>query len=178
VAIQEVRVGSLRPLIRHLEKLAPGPEGDFYVFRGHRKTSWRLTSTFARYATVKLPEFKPMAVEYLVSRFVHGLASIGNRELIAKDRRTFNGIRGSVDRGRVAVYAINWNYLGVAFSELARVMGWDGHLKTKYKMPAMDVFRWEIKDFFCEGYPQPVLKFLPYASSAVTSNVKWRVIYI
>jgi hypothetical protein len=45
-------------------------------------------------------------------------------------------------------------------------------------MPAMDVLRWEIKDFFREGYPQPVLKFLPHASSAVTKVQRQMGCYI
>ena len=195
MAIREVHVRSFSVLIRKLEGLALGGDGDFYVFRGHRDSAWRLTSTLARYATVS-PDFRPMAVEYLTSRFVHGLASIGNREMIGMDRRAklefarhhgvpsplidvtrspyialwfaFNGVRGSVDGGAAAVYAINWNILGVAFSELARVMDWNEHLKRTYGMPAMDVFRWEIRDFFENGYPQPALKFIPYACSANT----------
>ena len=66
------------------------------------------------------------------------------------------------------MYAINWNMLGVEYDALTSDMGWEESLREKYKKPAMDVFRWDIKEFFSEGYPQPILKFVPYASSANT----------
>jgi FRG domain len=125
--IREIHVRSFRGLLTGLEGFALGSNRDEYVYRGHSSTSWRLTSTFARHVTTT-PRFHGAAIEQLVSRFVHGLASIGNRELIGKDRRTrlefarhhgvpsplidvtrspfialwfaFNGVRGTVDRGK------------------------------------------------------------------------------
>jgi hypothetical protein len=196
VAIKTVYVRSISGLIRSVEELAFGPDGDFYVFRGHRKACWRLGSTFARFSTSKLVQFRGAAFEYLVNRFEEGLASIGNRHMTGMDRRTrlefarhhgvpsplidltrspfialwfaFSGVRGSVDSGRAALYAINWNYLALAYSLLAQSKGWEVALRKEYKIPSMDVFRWEMKDFFRDEYPQPVLKFIPYASSANT----------
>ena len=173
-----------------------GPDGDFYVFRGHQKSSWSLSSTFARFSTSKFVQFRGAAFEYLINRFEEGLASIGNRDMAGMDIRrrlefarrhgvpsplidvtrspfialwfAFSGVKGSVDKGRAALYAINWNYLGVAYSALANSKGWEDSIREKYRVPSIDMFRWEIKDFFGKGYPQPALKFIPYASSANT----------
>ena len=84
MTIRVIHVRSFRGLLSALEGFALGSNRDEYVYRGHRNPSWRLTSSFARHVTTA-PYFHGLAIEQLVSRFVHGLASIGNRELIGKD---------------------------------------------------------------------------------------------
>jgi len=68
--------------------------------------------------------------------------------------------------------------LGVGYSLLAEQMHWEENIKREYGQEAMDVFRWEIKDYFRSGYPQPALKFLRFASSALTKVQRQMGCYI
>lgn len=193
MTIRVVKVHDLRTLIRELEEPAL-EENRFKIFRGHGRSDWRLNTTFSRHSTSLSPEYDPKAFEQLLFRFEHGLTQIGNREMATTNRRgklefarhhgipsplidfsyspfislwfAFNGVRESVDGDCLAaVYILNFNQLGVAYDVFLERRGLKESFTRKYRKPPMDVFRWEIYDYFEDGYPQPALKFIPIAAS-------------
>jgi hypothetical protein len=193
VTVRLMQVTDLETLIRELEKPALSADR-VNVFRGHNNSDWRLSTTFSRWSTSQIPEYNPMMFERLLNRFEHGLTQIGNREMASINRRgrlefarhhgipsplidfsfspfvalwfAFNGIRKSVDNCKfAALYVLDFNLLGIAFDSFVKNKEWAEAYTRLYGRPAMDVFRWEISDYFENGYPQPALKFTPHAAS-------------
>lgn len=186
-------VTNLDTLLRTLEAMATENNMSSFVFRGHQNSDWRLESTFDRYSSTRLPEIRVEAFEHLIKQFAARLTQIDDDRLITERRRgrleyarhcgvpsplidftrspyvalwfAFNGVRGTMRADEhVAILALNWNMMGVGFQRLCEAHNWSSWIRDKFGRPPMDVFRWEIPEFFDEGY-FPILKFIPFAAS-------------
>lgn len=186
-------VTNLDTLLRTLEALAAENNVNAFVFRGHQDSDWQLESTFDRYSSTRLPLIRVEAFENLINQFAARLTQIDDNRLVTERRRgrleyarhcgvpsplidftrspyvalwfAFNGVRGSMRADEhVAILALNWNMMGVGFQQLCEAHDWTSWIRGKFQRPPMDVFRWEIPEFFNEGY-FPILKFIPFAAS-------------
>ena len=166
-----IEVSSVDDLISKINQVAPRSSRD-YVFKGHKKDCWRLSSTFSRFSTVRQKFFETLAFDFLTKRFIDGLASLGDVDLLREDRRVrleiarhngvpsplidvtyspyialwfaFNGVRGSAEKGNAALYAISLTNLGVSFSKLVREHSDEEAFKKVYQLAPFDFFIREI----------------------------------
>lgn len=188
----EVRVRSFSSLRRKLEAHALGAQSSEFVFRGHMDSRWGLNSTFARYIGSR-SEFHSLAIQQMTERMSFGLRSLGETAMNDMSTRGkleyarhyglpsplidfsyspyvaiwfgFNGIRGSQSANTTAIYALNWNLLGVCWERFLASSGRKESYAARYGKPPMDVFRWELPSYFDDGPVTDDLKFLAKPAS-------------
>lgn len=192
--MQIKRIRSIRSLMKKLTKLATPANHSDFVFRGHSNSSWKIQSTFGRYSTSPLFEYRDLALQQVIRRFQHSMARLGDRQMEIMSLRekmefarhagvpsplidfthsplialwfAFNGIRGSVQKSSsVALYSLNLMHLTGAYAYFCKESGMEGSLHSQFKSMPVDFFRWERKNFFEHEYPLDVMKFLQLSAS-------------
>lgn len=188
------RVRSIRSLLNQLTQVATPADHSDYVFRGHSNSDWRIQSTYGRYTTSSLYEFRELEFKQIIARFEDNLARLGDRHMQGMSLRgklefarhagvpsplidftrsplvalwfAFNGIRGSANKkSSVAVYSLNLMHLTIAYSNFCKSLGMEEYFRSRFDSKPIDLFRWEREEFFDEEYPLNVIKFLPLAAS-------------